>query len=141
MMALLSLNIWRLYRTTISSSSNRIPSLLDRGGSSEEIISGLAALAEVSSNQIVVPGSAVDTVLPMGSGIVTGRMLLVESDADVTIKIGGTDVEREWPLRVPSLTTTSGLKARLIADVEFTSLYISVPGTVDANVYYAVVGV
>lgn len=140
-MALLSLNIWRLYRTTISSSSNRVPSLIDRGSSTEEIISGLAALAEVSSNQIVVPGSAVDTVLPMGSGIVTGRMLLVESDADVTIKIGGTDAAREWPLRVPSLTTTSGLKARLIADVEFTSLYISVPGTVDANVYYAVVGV
>ena len=140
-MALLSLNIWRRFQTTISANSSRVPALVCRGDSNEEIISSLAALAEVSSNQIVVPGSAVDTVLPMGSGIVTGRMLLVESDADVTIKIDGTDSEREWPLKVPSLTTTSGLKARLIADVEFTSLYISVPGTVDANVYYAVVGV
>jgi hypothetical protein len=67
-------------------------------------------------------------------------MLLIESDADVTIKISGTDSAREWPLKVPATTTTSGRKARLIADVEFTVLYISVPGTVDANIYYAIVG-
>jgi len=134
----MTLYIVRQWKTIVSTNQSGTMPVITRGSDqADERFSAVTAIAEASAAQVVVPNTASDLELPLGSGIVTGRMLLIESDVDITIKLGGTEAERALALKVP---VASSSKARLSADVQFTALYVTVPGAVDANVYYAVVG-
>jgi len=133
----MSIYIRRKWKTVVSTNQNLSAPLISRGEDvAEERIEAEAALAEVISSEIVVLAAATDEVLPMGYGITTGRMLIIESDVDITFKLNGTG-ESAQSLKVP----TSGGTARLVADLEFTSIHVSVPGAVNANIFYGVIGV
>ena len=105
-------------------------------GASEESYSDESHSTKVTDSLIVVAAAATDLALPMGVGLSTGRGLYIESDQDITIKLGGTEAARAISLKVPATSK----KARAYLDAEFTSLYASNAGATDANVYYAVIG-
>jgi hypothetical protein len=132
----MSIYIRRRLKTVASVNQNLSAPLISRGESeTEERIEAQTALAEVSSSQIVVASGASDQSLPLGSGITTGRLLIIESDVDITFKLSGAG-NTALSLKVP----TSGGTARLTADLEFTSIHVSVPGAADANIFYGVIG-
>lgn len=132
----MSLYIRRRLKVVASTNQNLSAPLISRGeGLADERIEAETALAEGTGSQIVVAAGAVDESLPMGSGVVTGRMLLLESDQDIGVKLSGTG-NTAITLKVP----VSGVPARFVADVEFTSVHVSVPGTSNANVFYGVIG-
>lgn len=133
----MSLYIRRRLKVVASTNQNLGTPLISRGESqTEERIEAQTDLAEGTGSQIVVAAAAVDEELPMGSGIVTGRMLIIESDQDIELKLSGIG-NTALPVKVP----VAGVLARLVADVEFTSIHVSVPGATDANIFYGVIGV
>jgi hypothetical protein len=132
----MSIYIRRLLKLVASTNQNLSAPLISRGqGEADTRIEAEALLDEGLGSQIVVAAAAVDEELPMGSGVVTGAMLVIESDVDITFKLSGVG-NTALSLKVP----TSGGKAMFLADVEYTSLHVSVPGTADANIFYGVIG-
>ncbi len=89
-------------------------------------------ITEEMSGTQVVAGAAVDDVIQFG-GVATGKILYLESDQELTFKInGGVDVLK--------LTPTSGQKAKLMWEGEFTALLVSNAGATDALLTYYVAG-
>lgn len=131
----MSLYITRQLRLLVSESQQGTNPIVSRGGD-EEKVSAQAALAEATSSLIVVAAAATDLQLPLGFGIVTGRLFYLETDQDITVKFGGTTVDRALLVKVPQ----SGKIARMFLDISFTSVYVTNGGTVAANVVYAVIG-
>jgi hypothetical protein len=132
----MSIYIRRLLKLVASTNQNLSAPLISRGqGEADTRIEAEALLDEGLGSQIVVAAAASDEELPMGSGVATGAMLVIESDVDITFKLSGVG-NTAFSLKVP----TSGVKAMFLADVEFTSLHVSVPGAVDANIFYGVIG-
>jgi len=85
------------------------------------------------SDTRVIPVSTTDADLELG-GVETAKLLYIETDQELTIKInGGTETFK--------LTPTSGAKAKLFWEGEFTELKVSnASTTVEAIVTYLVAG-
>jgi hypothetical protein len=132
----MTLYIHRQFKLEVSKIQNMTNPLVSRGAS-ETRISGQAELAEGIGSEVVVPAPSTDLLLPLGSGITTGRALYFESNLDMSIKIGGNEADREIVLKLPD---ASGAKAIVYLDAEFTSLYVTLAGTTDAEIFYAVLG-
>jgi len=131
----MTLYVKRQLRITVSDNRNGDNPFVSVGAN-EESYSDQAHSTKTTDSRIVIAAGAVDTVLPMGSGLTTGRGLYIESDQDITIKLGGTEADRAIALKLPA----TDKKARAYLDAEFTSLNVSNAGATEANVYYAVIG-
>lgn len=133
----MSLYIRRQFNILVAEAQNMNNPLVSRG-SSEERIDAIATQDECTSAKLVIAGEASDQELPLGPGVTTGKFFFIETDQDITIKfndIGNT----AYSVKVPAVTTTT-VKGRLAGDFEFTAVYVSVPGTTDANIIYGVIG-
>jgi len=85
------------------------------------------------SDTRVIPKNTVDAVLELG-GVTTAAVLYIETDQALTLKLNS-------GVQVFKLTPTTGAKAKLFWEGEFTSLKVSNPSTtVDAIVTYLVAG-
>jgi len=131
----MALYLQRQFRLIVSAVQNMVNPLVERGGSGLELINSVDELAEASGNSVLVPASQTDYQLAMPASISTGRLLYLETDQDLVIKLGGTEADRAISLKVPSTT----IKAVLYLDAEVTSIYVTT-GVTATNVYYAVVG-
>lgn len=110
--------------------------IIDRGNSGIDRISAQTHLAEATTGSIVLADGSTDTQISLGTGIVTGRLFYLETDQDITVKLGGSQADRALPIKVP----VSGIVAAMYLDVEYTSVYLTNASGTDANVYYAIVG-
>jgi hypothetical protein len=85
------------------------------------------------SDTRVIPKNTVDATLELG-GVTTAAVLYLETDQEVTLKFNAGS-------QVFKLTPTSGAKAKLFWEGEFTSLKVSNSSTtVDAILTYLVAG-
>lgn len=130
----MALYVKRQYSIIVADASNMQNPIVSRGAT-EERFDSQAALAEATGGKLVIASATVDQQLPLGAGIATGRFFYIESDVDLEIKIDDT-LNPAMTVKVPA---TDKL-ARLAMDIEYTAIYISVPGAADANVVYAVIG-
>ena len=132
----MTLYVRRQFKFDVSKIQSMTDPLVSRGAK-EEKISGQTALAEGIGSEVVIPAPSVDLQLPLGSGVTTARALYLESNQDITIKVGGTEADRALALKLPD---DAGAKAIVYLDAEFTSLYVTLGGTTDAEVFYSVLG-
>lgn len=110
--------------------------IIDRGNSGIDRISAQTHLAEATTGRIVLAAGATDTQIALGQGIATGRLFYLETDQDITVKLGGTEAARALSVKIP----VDAVVGTLYMDVEYTSVYLTNGGTSDANLYYAIVG-
>lgn len=129
------LYLQRQIRVIVSAVQNMVNPLLDRGQAGIERISDVAELAEASGNRVLVPASSSDYQLALPASIGLARLVYVESDQDITVKLGGIEADRAIAMKTPDTDSP----AILYVDAEVDSIYVTT-GTLDTNVYYGVVG-
>ncbi|MBT8428395.1 MAG: hypothetical protein KJN79_00640 [Gammaproteobacteria bacterium] len=89
-------------------------------------------ITEEMSGTLEVADAVVDQAVQLG-GVATGKVLYLESDRELTFKFnGGTDVLK--------LTPTTGAKAKLMWEGEFTALAVSNASGETATLTYYVAG-
>lgn len=89
-------------------------------------------ITEEMSGTLAIADAVVDQALQFG-GVATGKVLYLESDQELTFKFnGGSDVLK--------LTPTSGQKAKLMWEGEFTALTVSNASGTEAILTYYVAG-
>lgn len=130
----MALFVKRQFVITVAEAQNMQNPIISRGAT-EERFDSQVALAEATGGKLVIATGSVDEQLPLGAGIATGRFFYIESDVDLEVKIDDT-ANTAMVVKVPA----SEKLARLAMDIEFAALYLSVPGTADANIVYAVIG-
>jgi len=131
----MAIYIDRQLQITVSKNANLTDPVMQRGSTVTKI-KEQTHLAEVVSGSIVVPAPSTNLQLSISPGITTGRAFYLESDQNLTVKFGGTEDDRALTLKVPE---TSKL-ATMYLEIEFDSVYVTLGGTTDANIYYAAIG-
>lgn len=108
--------------------------LISRGGRPTSI-SGLDALNEAELKKYVLAAPTVDKDLLEGSLVAIGRILYIETDQDITVKLADTT---DTGIEVKPLnSSTPGV---LYLEGSFSKVYVSLAGTTDANILMGVVG-
>lgn len=130
----MSLYINRQFRVTISEAKGLTDPVLSRGAT-EERINADTNLAEAAGGPLVIAAPQTDLEITFPPGLATGRMFYIESDQDLTIKFNNS-ANTGYTLKVP----TTSIRGKWYMDIDFTSVYITLGGTTDANVFYYIVG-
>lgn len=131
----MSLYLQRQIRLIVSAVQNMVNPILDRGQVGPEKISSVTELAEASGNRVLIPPSSTDYQLALPASIALARLVYIESDQDISVKLGGTEADREIEMKVPSTDSV----AIMYLDAEVDSIYVTT-GLTATNVFYGVVG-
>ena len=110
-------------------------------GSEQTSIEAQAVLAESQGGQLVVPDGSTDLEIPLGPGIVTGRLLYLATDVQISFKLNGSG-ESALDLQPPYTAVSPAVQplGELFLEGEFTSIHVSNASGESANVFFVVVG-
>jgi hypothetical protein len=123
----------------VSENQNGENAVIKRGDR-ETKFDEVAALNEASFSKLVIPIPTVDKDLLQGEEITTGKILYLETDTELTVKLALTS---DTGFTVKPVVTADAATKRGVLYLEgtFTHVYVSVAGTTgNANVLFGVVG-
>lgn len=132
--------VTRQVQLQVSERSNGEDLVMKRGDRSVKF-EALAALNEARFEKFVLPVPTTDQDLMDGASITTGRILYIETDKEITVKLADTGDTGFTVKPVPATVSTSETRGTLYLEGSFTHVYVSVAGSSgSANVLVGIVG-
>ncbi len=132
--------ITRQIQLAVSEQQNGQGQIFSRGNNIQTRFEAVAGLEEAEMKKYVIPIPTVDKDLLEGSTIASARILMIETDTEITVKldaVGDTGFIVKPVVEDDSATK----KGTLYLEGEFTHVYVSVAGASgSANVIMGVVG-
>jgi hypothetical protein len=131
--------IKRQVKVQVSESQNGEGSLFKRGDR-ETSHGAVTGLEEVGTGKFSITIPATDQDLMEGMGITTGRILYIETDTEITVKLDNTG-DTGFKVKPVADASASTKKGTLYLEGTFTHVYVTVAGASGtASVVVGVVG-
>ena len=113
---------------------------LFRRGDRVTKFNALAALAEGEAKKYSIPIPTTDKDLIEGTTIAAGKILYIETDTEITVKLNDT-ADTGFKVKPLDDDEASNKPGVLYMETEFTHVYVTVAGTSgNANIFMGVVG-
>ena len=122
----------------VSEQANGENLLIQRGDRSVKF-DAVSALSEARSQRLTLTLPIVDQSIMSGSGIAVGKILMLETDTELTVKFDDTG---NTGITVKPLVTADGSTkpGTFYIEGSFTNVFLNITGTGTASVFAAIVG-